>query len=40
MLMAESTPLSAADVQARLLQGPYHQWLGLQVTALGEGKSN
>ncbi|ATA23421.1 phenylacetic acid degradation protein [Brenneria goodwinii] len=36
--MTESIPLSAADVQARLLQGPYHQWLGLEVTALGKGE--
>ena len=34
--MSETT-LTAADVQARLLKGPYHQWLGLQVTEVGEG---
>lgn len=28
---------SAADIQARLLRGPYHQWLGLKVQAVGEG---
>lgn len=36
--MTESATLSAADVQARLLQGPYHQWLGLEVTSLGKGE--
>lgn len=25
------------DIQARLLKGPYHQWLGLQVTSVAEG---
>jgi len=35
-IMSETT-LTAADVQARLLKGPYHQWLGLQVTKVGEG---
>ncbi|KAF1042832.1 MAG: hypothetical protein GAK35_02519 [Herbaspirillum frisingense] len=28
---------SAEDVQARLLRGPYHQWLGLEVQAVGHG---
>lgn len=28
---------SAEEVQARLLRGPYHQWLGLQVQSVGEG---
>ncbi|MFA4914594.1 MAG: PaaI family thioesterase [Comamonadaceae bacterium] len=31
------TPLSMEAVQAKLLRGPYHQWLGLTVEALGEG---
>ena len=35
--MTAAAPLSAEDVQARLLRGPYHQWLGLQVQAVGEG---
>lgn len=35
--MTETTLPSAADIQAKLLKGPYHQWLGLQVQAVGEG---
>ena len=35
--MTQTTTLpSAADVQARLLRGPYHQWLGLQVASAGD----
>lgn len=30
------TPMTAADVEAKLLRGPFHQWLGLKVTELGE----
>ena len=26
-----------AEVEALLLRGPYHQWLGLKVLAVGEG---
>lgn len=29
---------SAEDVQARLLRGPYHRWLGLQVLSVGDGE--
>ncbi len=29
---------SAEEVQARLLRGPYHQWLGLEVESVGEGE--
>ena len=29
---------SAEDIQARLLRGPYHQWLGLQVESVGHGE--
>ena len=37
--MTQTTTLpSAADVQARLLRGPYHQWLGLQVASVAEGE--
>jgi uncharacterized protein (TIGR00369 family) len=28
---------SKENIQAMLLKGPYHQWLGLKVTAVGEG---
>ncbi|MFD2184049.1 PaaI family thioesterase [Rhodoplanes azumiensis] len=31
-----SQTLTAADVDAMITQGPFHQWLGLKVTALGE----
>ncbi|MFL9823489.1 PaaI family thioesterase [Rhodoplanes sp. SY1] len=31
-----SQDLTAADVDAMITQGPFHQWLGLKVTALGE----
>ncbi|ANF58309.1 PaaI family thioesterase [Halotalea alkalilenta] len=34
--MTEAIP-TPADIQARLLKGPYHQWLGLQVVSVGEG---
>lgn len=30
-------PLSKDQVEALLLRGPFHQWLGLKVVALGEG---
>ncbi|MFP1877298.1 PaaI family thioesterase [Lonsdalea quercina] len=33
-----SSPLTLADVQTRLLAGPYHQWLGLNVIAVGDGE--
>ncbi|MFP1918043.1 PaaI family thioesterase [Lonsdalea quercina] len=33
-----SSPLTLADVQTRLLAGPYHQWLGLSVVAVGDGE--
>lgn len=37
--MTQNTPLpTAADVQARLLRGPYHQWLGLQVASVADGE--
>lgn len=35
--MTETTLPTAADIQARLLKGPYHQWLGLKVLEVGEG---
>lgn len=35
--MTETTLPGAAEIQARLLKGPYHQWLGLQVLAVGDG---
>ncbi|MDC7785530.1 PaaI family thioesterase [Rhodoplanes sp. TEM] len=31
-----SQDLTADQVDAMITQGPYHQWLGLKVTALGE----
>jgi uncharacterized protein (TIGR00369 family) len=34
--MTDTLP-TAADIQARLLKGPYHQWLGLEVVEVGEG---
>jgi uncharacterized protein (TIGR00369 family) len=34
-----ATPtLTAEAVQERLLRGPYHQWLGLQVLSVGDGE--
>ena len=30
--------LTASDVEAKLLRGPYHQWLGLKVKSVGEGE--
>ena len=31
------TPITAAEVEAKLLRGPFHQWLGLKVLEVGEG---
>ncbi|MGE8660113.1 MAG: PaaI family thioesterase [Achromobacter sp.] len=37
--MSDTQTLPApADIQARLLRGPYHQWLGLEVQAVREGE--
>lgn len=37
--MSETTTLpTVADVQARLLRAPYHQWLGLQVASVADGE--
>lgn len=36
--MTDITVPTAADVQERLLKGPYHQWLGLEVLTVGEGE--
>jgi uncharacterized protein (TIGR00369 family) len=37
--MTQNTTLPApADVQARLLRGPYHRWLGLQVVEVADGE--
>ena len=36
--MSEKKPLpTPAEVEAMLLRGPYHQWLGIKVLAVGEG---
>ena len=35
--MSDTNLPTAAEVQARLLRGPYHKWLGLQVLEVGEG---
>lgn len=31
------TMMTAAEVEAKLLRGPFHQWLGLKVLEVGEG---
>ena len=37
--MSEPKPIpSAAEIQARLLRGPYHQWLGLEVQSVAHGE--
>jgi len=36
--MTESVLPGAEDIQARLLRGPYHQWLGLRVLSVAEGE--
>src|SRR3546814_4773972 len=37
--MSENAPLpTPAAIQERLLRGPYHQWLGLEVTAVAAGE--
>ncbi|MEO8080081.1 MAG: PaaI family thioesterase [Caldimonas sp.] len=34
----EDKALTAADVQALISRGPFHQWLGIQVLSVGEGQ--
>lgn len=36
--MSEQNLPAAADIQARLLRSPYHQWLGLKVLSVGDGE--
>lgn len=36
-MTTETTLPTAAEIQDRLLKGPYHQWLGLKVVEVGEG---
>lgn len=36
--MSEIVALNAQDVQEKLLKGPYHQWLGLEVQAVAKGE--
>jgi uncharacterized protein (TIGR00369 family) len=35
--MGETTLPTAAEVEAKLTRGPFHQWLGIRVIAVGEG---
>ena len=35
--MSIATTLTKEEVQAKLLRGPYHQWLGLEVQDVGDG---
>lgn len=35
--MSEVVEISKEAVQAKLLRGPFHQWLGLEVLSVGEG---
>ncbi|MGA0531995.1 PaaI family thioesterase [Hansschlegelia sp. KR7-227] len=30
--------ITAAEVEEKLLRGPFHQWLGLKVTSVGDGE--
>ncbi|MGI9026379.1 MAG: PaaI family thioesterase [Burkholderiaceae bacterium] len=34
--MSDNAALTPQDIQARLLRGPFHQWLGLTVESVGE----
>ncbi|PLC49702.1 phenylacetic acid degradation protein [Pollutimonas subterranea] len=34
----ENVALTASEVEAKLLRGPYHQWLGLKVQSVGVGE--
>ncbi|MGY3604236.1 PaaI family thioesterase [Bradyrhizobium sp. Leo121] len=36
--MANNNSPSIDDIRARLLKAPYHQWLGLDVTSVGDGE--
>ncbi|CAM3632825.1 PaaI family thioesterase [Bordetella sputigena] len=36
--MTEKTLPTKEDIQARLLRGPYHQWLGIEVLSVGTGE--
>lgn len=35
--MSETTLPAPQEIEARLLRGPFHQWLGLTVESVGEG---
>lgn len=32
------TALTPAEIEAKILRGPFHQWLGLKVLSVGEGE--
>jgi uncharacterized protein (TIGR00369 family) len=36
--MAENSIPSVEDVRAKITKAPYHQWLGLDVTSVGDGE--
>jgi uncharacterized protein (TIGR00369 family) len=36
--MAETTTPTVEDVRAKITKAPYHQWLGLDVTSVGDGE--
>ncbi|MET0970367.1 MAG: PaaI family thioesterase [Tardiphaga sp.] len=36
--MAENTIPTIEDVRAKITKAPYHQWLGLDVTSVGDGE--
>jgi uncharacterized protein (TIGR00369 family) len=36
--MTDTTLPTKEDIQARLLRGPYHQWLGIEVLNVAEGE--
>lgn len=38
-MSADAAPiLTAAEVEEKLLRGPFHQWLGLKVVSVGDGE--
>jgi uncharacterized protein (TIGR00369 family) len=36
--MLDNQPLTAQQIEERLLRGPFHQWLGLRVVSVGDGE--
>ena len=38
MSLDDNTPMTPADITEKLRRGPFHDWLGLTVTSVGDGE--